>query len=267
MNRRESRTLRALALVVLASMIVFGGTVNAGATTVNPYESPRIGVVGCSNTADLLARYAGISAVDNLWYDGINYGGGHIAAWADIENEGVVYWTGFQDNLETFGASAVWVQVCIRENWTSAAGMTPELQDLLTTVIEHIRELTSPSMVIYVSPINSFVVNNCALIGPYGVENGAELADWAASTGLALRGPDIGPLGPEMLASDGCHPKGEGRTLGGQQIAAFFDQVETASGSAAGSPDAYLLWLQGQLGNRWLCSSTLRAGLGTAFLH
>jgi len=245
-------------------MAFFGSTVTAAAT-VNPHESSRIGVVGCSNTADILSRYEGSSAVDNVWFDNINYGGGHLAVWADIENQGASYWTSFQDNLETYGASAVWVQVCIRDNWTSANGMTEEQQDLLTTVVDHIRELTSPSIDIYVSPINSYVINNCALIGPYGVDNSIELADWAASTGLGLRGPDIGPLTPQMLAPDGCHPRGEGRTLGGQQLAAFFDQVDTAS--ASGSPNAYLLWLQGELGSRWLCSSTLRAGLGTAFLH
>lgn len=195
---------------------------------VNPYEAPRIGVGGCSNTTDFLEKYPRYSTVDNVWHQNVQMGGGHLAAWADITGEGVPYWNIFQSNLQTYGAHSAWFMMCIRTAWTSPDGMTFEQQAMITTVVNHIRSLTSPNFEVYISPLNSYIDNDCSAHGPYGVANATELADWAAASGLGLRGPDLGPLTPEMVSADNCHPSSLGKKLGAEQIAAFFDQVDTS---------------------------------------
>jgi hypothetical protein len=215
--------LRLVFAAIFVSQVLLAGS----AAQANLYEAPRIGVGGCSNTEDFLANYARYSTTDNVWHENLDLGGGHLAVWADVSGNGAPYWSGFQNNLETLGAHALWFQICLRAPWTSSRGMTSDQQLLLTEVVEHARLLTSPTLEVYVSPLNSYQVFSCNATGPYGVSNSIELADWAAASGLALRGPDLGPLTPEMVSADGCHPSTAGKALGGQQIAAFFDLVST----------------------------------------
>lgn len=215
--------IQILAAIVLLGLAASLALVYNASASDNPYYSERIGVTGCSNTRYYALEYGKRSTEDILW-DKVSTGGGHTAAWADVYGEGAVYWGYFQDKLEELGAKAVIYQICLRSEWTSATGMTTEQQAMLTTIVNHIRELTSADTDVYVLPLNYYEDPfSCSAVGPYSVPNSVELADWAAATGLALRGPDTGPLTPAMVSSDGCHPNGAGKALGAQQFIDFFD--------------------------------------------
>lgn len=219
--RKTSWIASTLVVISILSLVV-----SVAGGNVHPIESDRIGVAGCSNTSDFLAPYPTYSATDTLWYQNLAMSGGTLPVWADVNGEGVTYWSNFQANLEEFGARAVWYQICLRQRSTSPTGMTLGQQADLEAVLTQIRALTSSRTDIYVSPLNSYIENSCPATGPYGVSNSIELANWASTEGLALRGPDLGPLAPDMVASDLCHPNALGAALGARQLAAFFDTRE-----------------------------------------
>jgi PKD repeat protein len=125
--------------------------------------------------------------------------------------------------VNSLGAEALWFQICMREQETSESGMTSEQQSRVTAVIEEARRIVGSDVDVYISPLNFYSENTCSATGPYGVSNSAELADWAAATGLAYRGPDTGPLDSSMLVADQCHLNGSGMDFVGQQMVSFFD--------------------------------------------
>ena len=132
------------------------------------------------------------------------------------------YWADFSQNIGQYGVNAVWIQLCMRNLEASSAGMTPAQQNDLKAVIAEVQRRAG-AVPIYVSPLNAFVENDCPITGPYGVSNTVELANWASSTGLALRGPDTGPLDHSQLAKDLCHLSATGTTVVGGQMLDFFD--------------------------------------------
>ncbi len=184
--------------------------------------SGRIGVVGCSNTQQHAVGYAGVSSEDKLWNDGLDIGGGALSVWADINGNGSDWWANFQSNLDSKGADAVWFQICLKSGSTSPDGMTTAAQENVKTVINEIKARTNNATV-YISPLNSFTENDCTTTGQYGVSNSVELADWAAEQGLAVRGPDTGPLTHDQLEPDLCHLNNNGKDFVGQQLVSFFD--------------------------------------------
>lgn len=181
-----------------------------------------VGVVGCSNTRQHVEAYHTSSSVDKFWsWQSIDpYSGGSLRVWADGSQR---HWSTFETNVaQNPGTDVVWVQLCFRASEASSSGMTALHQSDLTYVINRIKQ-TLPNAVIVVSPLNGFSGPECPITGPYGQPNSVELADWAASQGLALRGPNTGPLDTSQRAFDLCHLNDAGRAVVGPQMVAYFD--------------------------------------------
>lgn len=205
-----------VALVLLASVIQ---PQPVGAGAVPAYD--QIGVVGCSHTEAHVRGYSRVTTQNRFWparkLDG--FSGATLGTWASGNPGG---WATFSANLATYGADAVWYQICINVAESSDTGITQEQMDNLTTVLATIEDL-APGADLYVSPVHSFADPACYLSGDYGVPNAVDLADWAAAEGLALRGPTTGPLEAGMLKSDLCHLSRTGENFVGQQLVDFFD--------------------------------------------
>jgi len=58
--------------------------------------------------------------------------------------------------------------------------------------------------------------------GPQGGDTNAWTAQ-AVANRLAQTGPVMGPLTPQLVATDNCHPNQMGMMLLGQQLRNFFD--------------------------------------------
>ena len=173
------------ALIVAMSLSALGGTAGvAGAA-----ENQTIGVVGCSNTRQHIEGYISASDLDQFWDPtGLEISGGTLRTWATDLTDRSSYWADFSQNIGRQGVDAVWIQLCIRDLESSSAGMTPGQQNDLKLVVAEVQRRAG-DVPIYVSPLNGFVENDCPATGPYGVSNAVLLANWASSTGLALRGP------------------------------------------------------------------------------
>ena len=219
---KDYRARHALsALVVAMSLAAFVGTpAVAGAA-----ENETIGVIGCSNTRQHIEGYYLHSEMGKFWDPAnLKYGGGTLAAWASELSDQNPAWREFSSTFQAEGADSVWIQLCIRSAEASAAGMTLQQQLDVAQVIAEAKLLTG-GVPVYVSPLNEYSLDDCRVTGPFGVSNAAELADWAAASGLAFRGPDTGPLDHSQLAEDQCHLGTTGIDLVGQQMVDFFDHV------------------------------------------
>ena len=188
------------------------------------YES--VGVVGCSNTRQHVEGYSSESDADKFWPPAsLALSGGTLAIWANNLTDTNPYWANFSSNLQQHGADAVWMQMCIRSKEASSTGMTVDQQNDVTNVIGEISRRTG-GVPVFISPLNHYTQNDCKAIGPYGVPNAIELADWASASGLATRGPDTGPLEHSQLAKDLCHLNETGLVVVGAPMVDFFDAVD-----------------------------------------
>ena len=186
-------------------------------------EEGTIGVVGCSNTKQHVEGYMSASDLDRFWdFNGLQTSGGTLRSWAVDLTDRNAYWADFSQNVSLYGVDVVWIQLCIRSVEASSTGMTPAQQADLQAVVGEVARRTG-GVPIYISPLNGFTANDCVITGPYGVTNAVQLADWADSSGLALRGPDTGPLDHSQLAKDLCHLNSIGLTAVAGQMIDFFD--------------------------------------------
>lgn len=183
-----------------------------------------IGVLGCSNTWQHTEAYHETSIRDAFWSVASvkSYSGGTLAQWAIPTAS---YWTTFTANLVQYPAtSIVWIQLCLRAPDASPTGMTAGQQAQLTYVINRVKQLV-PGATVMISPLNHYAAPTCGATGPYGQPNSVQLADWAASQGMAVRGPNTGPLAAAQLNKDLCHLNKFGSALVGPQMVDFFDHL------------------------------------------
>ncbi|HKY49391.1 MAG TPA: PKD domain-containing protein [Acidimicrobiia bacterium] len=202
------------------------GPAFAAGESLVPLSNESIGVIGCSNTRQHVEGYTLLSDADKFWLPvDLAISGGTVAVWAANLTDSNPYWANFSANLQKYGASSVWIQMCIRGKEASSTGMTADQQSDLADVIKEAERRTQ-GVPVYVSPLNDYASNDCPATGLYGVPNAKQLADWAAATGLALRGPDTGPLSHSLLAKDLCHLNEFGLAAVGEPMVDFFDVVE-----------------------------------------
>lgn len=194
--------------------IVVGG----GASASGP-----IGVVGCSNTDQVVSGYLDASSLDKL--AGGDLGGGSFGIWGDPGSRRYdLYWGLYDERRPADGYDAVWVQMCIRAGEHGGVFDGGE-QAFATHVVEQIRQ-RDPQATIWISPINFYGDGQvCTAIGPEGPAIAAQTADWAvANLTDVTRGPDLGPMLPEHIGlRDDCHLGRSGRALAGTQLVSFFD--------------------------------------------
>lgn len=186
------------------------------ASGITPENANTIGYLGCSNTWMTVEGYHDLGGV-GLWPPIAEYGGRSVDRWADSFNDA---WDHYEAQLARFGQpNVIWFQLCENE----------EHSITYNTVLNAMAnlELRSPGVPVYMSPLNSYDPwTLCARLGGDGVTDLIDFSNQAAAEGLALRGPDLGPLTEAMTADDLCHPsKGDngGRLFLGAQLKEFFD--------------------------------------------
>jgi len=186
------------------------------------YSAHSIGYIGCSNTRESVSGYHAISGNKNYLWPPYNMGGGRIDLWADASSS---YWMSFQGMVSTYGKpKAVWVQLC--ENVPDAVNNYAQVTAMLGILKSKI-----PTAVVYISAINAYnPATLCPLMGPLtssGLAQGnVDTNAWAlqaAIDGLAQVGPVMGPLTPQLVLTDDCHPNDAGMALLGGQLKSFFD--------------------------------------------
>jgi hypothetical protein len=177
-----------------------------------------IGYIGCSNTRDSVSGYSKVPNSGRFWpaYD---TGSGAIQFWAQPSANH--YWGGYLQNLFASGQPLyVWAQLC--ENVASSAPTDyAHVQAMLINL-----KRVSPSSIVYLSAINSYnPVGMCVDMGTdnRGYTDSVTWRDQAVSDGLALRGPDMGPLTPANTVTDKCHANPTGMLYLGNQLKVFFD--------------------------------------------
>jgi hypothetical protein len=181
-----------------------------------------IGYIGCSNSRDSVIGYHATVGNKNYLWPAYNIGGGSIEQWADIWSP---YWMAFQGMVASYGKPrAVWVQLCekLPEDPVTYAQVVAMLGNLKNKV---------PGAVAYISAINGYSPSTlCHLMGnltPAGLAQGnADTNAWALQAvkdGLAQAGPIMGPLTPQLVLTDDCHPNDAGMALLGGQLKNFFD--------------------------------------------
>lgn len=226
-SRRGSRVL--LFLAVLLSVFT------AVPATGHAPGSSTYGVVGCSNTEGAVRGYTAASTLDLLLAGDL--GGGSIREWGDpLDADYTFYWDQYTQLRPTGGYQAVLWQPCIRA--TDHAGvMTAEHQAWADVIVARIREL-DPGVTIHAVPLN-FFEQECPASGLEGPAVTAEIVDWARSEHGLARGPDLGPLAPNQLLRDLCHPNSAGRAILGAQLVDYLD-AGLVSGGAVPDIDAPL---------------------------
>ena len=181
-----------------------------------------IGVVGCSNTGQAVNGYIDVSSEDNL-VEG-ELGGGSAATWGNPEhNRYSLYWGLYDERRPSGGSEATWLQLCLRTGEHQGAFDSDE-QGWVTHIVQQIHA-RDPGITIWISELNTYVEGHvCPATGPDGVAIAAAAADWAAaSLSNVARGPTIGPLSPDLLGHDDCHPNTRGELALGEDLVAFFD--------------------------------------------
>ena len=187
-----------------------------------PSEQPRYGVhsiafIGCSNTWMTVEGYHNTPGNrDRLW-EPYGTGGKTIRRWADPDDP---IWKGFDRLIEkTYGQpAAVWVQLCEDERQPS------DFDDVRQVIANLSADVTTRTF--YISPLNSYSPKLlCQRMGNDGIDDLIQLANLASATGLARRGPDVGPLSGATTETDRCHPDAQGRLAVGGQLQAFIDAL------------------------------------------
>jgi hypothetical protein len=176
-----------------------------------------VGYIGCSNSTTSVSGYHQITGNKNCLWPAYFTDGASIDRWAD---PGSLYWANYEGMIATYGQpELVWVQLC--ENYSSS----PVTYSQVLSMINNLKTI-SPNAKIYVSAINSYSpITLCSLMGPngQGVTDTVSWRDKLVCSGLALRGPGLGPLTADNTISDHCHPNDRGILLLGNQLKQFFD--------------------------------------------
>ncbi len=192
---------------------------NSQTTLPGTITSNQIGYVGCSNTQLSVEGYHAVSGNKDLFWPIYNSFSESIERWAQNNSDA---WQRFGQAERTSGTpTVVWVQICEQADRHIAT-----YEDVKNT-LSNLKQLL-PHAVVYLSPINSFSsLSLCPKIGTDGAdgrEHEINFTDQAVREGLALRGPDLGPLGPGDTKG-GCHPNAQGMQKIGTQLVNFFDHL------------------------------------------
>ena len=169
-------------------------------------------VVGCSQTRDAVFGYNEV-ADDGAFgpSTAAQYlGGGSIEAWANPASR---YWRDF-DELAGPENDAMWLMIC----WHAVRSVDADVE-MVRSVIDRAIETIGRDVPVYVSGLNDWDPRSLCPRGDFPAS--VELADAVVAEGLALRGPDLGPLLREHT-DDGCHGNRAGNELMGRQLVEFF---------------------------------------------
>lgn len=213
-------------ITILAILLLLVGTPSIA-------DQGVIGVVGCSNTGQHAYAYHQQSTEHTLTQPR-SIGGGTPWAWMTRNGENRYF-----DEYETLkpagGYSQVWVQVCMREREHNGVFDQPE-RDIITALVAEIRE-RDPQASIVMSPLNYYTTDSCLSVGgTAGQQVTVDTVDWAVANLGVTRGPDTGPLAPDMLRTDGCHIDGTGFDLVGGQMVDWFDGTPPPTTTTTSEP-------------------------------
>lgn len=176
-----------------------------------------VGFLGCSNS---VRAVRGITEPGVFWSAGEGehpYGGGDLAAWADLSNS---RWDRFQEYLDAEGVPQwLWWQLCVKHT----GGPDPSAEEIsqVATILAEIKR-RSPGTEIFVSPINDFDGVTCSRLGKYGIEAAEALSDLLAVDPAVALGPVLSPLTETTVEPDGCHQNDLGMAIHGSELVAFF---------------------------------------------
>jgi hypothetical protein len=155
-----------------------------------------------------------------------NINGGSVGRWQPPTDPTTIkYWSQYNAQVAIYGQpNVIWVNLC--EHWTDG-NTYDQVKLMLSTLRQY-----SPNATIYISAINTYnpVAGLCTFMGPLG-QGETDTQQWAAQAvadGLALTGPQLGPLTATMIEPSDpshCHPTQQGMMFLGQQLAAFFDSL------------------------------------------
>lgn len=165
-------------------------------------------------TIDAVEGYVGLGGTV-LWpVQGLDYGEGAVARWADIEG-GQGFWGRFDAALEQESATApVWWELC-------TSGSRKDDFDHALVVLSEIEE-NLPGASIYVSAQPDYAGGHvCTLAGPQGPSLMQDLATELVETGRVLAGPTLSALQPQQLV-DTCHAGRDGKQQMGRELLNFF---------------------------------------------
>lgn len=170
-------------------------------------------MIGCSQTRDAVAGYNAVSDADLFGpTEGFRYlSGGSIERWAEGDPR---YWRGFESRTDP-ESDGLWVMLCWHRQRTP--GDTDPA--VVAGIIDRAFEVIGREVPVYVSGLNGWDPPRICPRGDY--PRSWELAEATAAEGMALLGPDLGPLA-ESQTRDGCHGNDEGNRLMGEQVQAFF---------------------------------------------
>ena len=186
-------------------------TVGTCGSLCSSFTPHSIGYIGCSISEISVSGYDNYSANRGLFWAPYSTGGGLISGW---DNPNSQYWLNFDAELTTYGQpKAVWVQICV----STTANFT--YNDVVTAV--QILRSKVPNAALFFSPLVTYPLNwNCTFAN---VPQSYTFADEAASNGLGVRGPNLGPWTASDMGSATCDPGTAGaRTLVGTQLSSYF---------------------------------------------
>ena len=152
-----------------------------------------------------------------MWPANAPYGGGSLGRWAhDLDADRSRYWNGFDDVLADHpDTTVVWFSLC------TIRGGAADNTDVAAEILAEVRERL-PDAVVYVSAQPAYSGGHlCELAGETGPDKMADIASELVEMGLALPGPEMGPLSGDQTA-DGCHANDDGQELMGRQLFDFF---------------------------------------------
>lgn len=206
-----------------------------GRSSSRAFSAGSIGYIGCSISRAAVDGYHSIDSNKNLFWPSYPTGGGHVGLWADPHAN---YWTNFDRMIGRYGQPlAVWVELC-----EQAQKQTASYQDVQTMFA--ILKRHAPNAIYYISPINIYqpLVGLCRAMGPTG-EGETDTLNWRTRTvsdGLALQGPEMGPITAADVNGSGCEPNQSGIIVLGNNLHSFFDKMAAPNVTGvSGAPLVY----------------------------
>ena len=172
----------------------------------------NIAVVGCSQTRDAIFGYNALASDERFGSDrSAGYlSGGSIELWAEDFNR---KWDMF-GQLAGPDNDALWIMIC----WHFQRSVGADVA-MVEKVIDQAFDAIGGSVPVYISGLNDWDPRDICPRGDFPAS--ARLADDVVAAGLALRGPDLGPITRDQTA-DGCHGNDEGNAVMGAQLIEFF---------------------------------------------
>jgi hypothetical protein len=213
MNRLWSLVGTMLGIAGISILLTSG--LSASVSNALTSAKHSIGWVGCSNTYMSVLGYEATAGNHNIFWNPASYNtsGGKVNVWAD-PNANPNMWNLFNQQITKYGPpQIVWVQLCI-------AGDDPysDVQFIFNKL-----HIYAPNSNYYISALNSYNPSDYCLAN---VAESVQYRDQSVADGLALRGPDLGPLTPSLIPPadpSHCHPTVAGEAQLGGQLFSFFD--------------------------------------------